>query len=154
MKRIIPWIALASTASFGASSGTITLSGTIPAVTSIVLTGVNSYSSLDLSTTQSDLTVVNVREINNTTQGYTVKVASGNVGAFKNGTLGSLPYSAKYNGVGVILSATPQVVTSSPASNSVVNVVKNFTISYSGVVPESQMTGVYSDTLTFTIISP
>ncbi len=137
-----------------ATTGTITLSGTVAAATAITVTPAAGYNSLDLSTTQSNLNVATVREINNTTLGYSVKVASTNAGLLKNGTLGSVTYTSQYNGSSYTLSATPQTVTTGTASNSVVNVTKPLTISYTGTAADSLMQGSYSDTLTFTITSP
>ncbi|MGK5088446.1 fimbrial protein [Bdellovibrionota bacterium FG-2] len=137
-----------------ATTGTITLSGAVAAATAIVVTPAAGYNALDLSTTQSNLNVATVREINNTTLGYTVKVASTNAGLLKNGTLGSVTYTAQYNSSGFTLSATPQTVTTSAPANSIVNVTKPLTVSYTGTAAENLMQGSYSDTLTFTITSP
>lgn len=139
---------------FSATSGNITISGNVAAATAIVVTSVAGYNALDLSTTAADLAVANVREINNTLNGYTVTLASANSGSLKNGTLGSVSYTAKYNGVAATLSSTPVTVTTSPASNSVVNVLKGFAISYTGQPAQDLMVGTYSDTLTFTIAAP
>lgn len=137
--------------SLAATTGNITISGVVSAATAIVVNSVAGYNSLDLSTTASDQAVANVREINNTTNGYTVTLTSQNSGLLKNGTLGSVSYSAKYNGSSVSLSSTPVTITNGAASNSVVNVVKSFQISYTGTAASNLMVGTYSDTLTFTI---
>ncbi len=141
----------ATTQTFAATTGTITLSGSVAAATAIVVTGVGGYNNLDLTTSQTNLQVANVREINNTANGYTVRMSSANAGALKNGTAGSITYTAKYNGVTANLAVAPVTVTSSPAANAVVNVVKPLSISYTGVAADSLMAGTYSDTLTFTI---
>jgi hypothetical protein len=134
-----------------ATTGQITISGSIPAYTAIVVSPVAGYNSLDLSTTATDKNVATVTEINNTTTGYTVKLASANSGSLKNGSLGSVAYTAKYNGTAVTLSSTAVTVTKQSSQTSVVNANKNFSISYTGVDPTTLMVGTYSDTLTFTI---
>jgi hypothetical protein len=80
-----------------------------------------------------------------------VKLTSQNAGVLKNGTLGSIPYTAKYGTNAVTLSTTPVTVTTQGPQNSVVNVVRQFKISFTGVPHENVMAGAYSDTLTFTI---
>lgn len=139
---------------YGAVTGSITLSATVPAATAIVVTGTGSYNTLDLSTAATNLAVASIREINNTTGGYTVTAASTNAGKLKNGSAGSVTYTAKYNGSSFTLSSSPVNVTTSPASTSVVNIVKSLQISYAAQPAGSLMAGTYSDTLTFTISAP
>jgi len=151
---LVASLTLLSTVGFSATSGNITISGNVAAATAIVVTSVSGYNALDLSTTAADQAVANVREINNTLNGYTVTLASANSGQLKNGTLGAVTYTAKYNGTSATLSSTPVTVTTSPASTSVINVVKSFAISYTGQPAQDLMVGTYSDTLTFTIAAP
>lgn len=153
MKKFIILGLLVSAVSFAATTGSITISGSIPAATAIVVTPVTGYNALDLTTTAVDTQVATVREINNTPNGYLIKLTSQNAGALKNGTLGNVSYTAKYNASTVTLSSTAQTIVTSPASNSVVNVLKNFTVSYTGQAADTLMQGTYSDTLTFTIIA-
>lgn len=134
-----------------ATVGSITLRGTVPASTSIAITATAPSNALDLSQSQVDLPVANVREIDNTTGGYRVTLASTNGGALKNGALGSVAYSARYGGQSIVLNSSGTIVTKSGPSNAVVNVLKALTISYTGVAPETLIAGAYSDTLTFTI---
>lgn len=135
---------------YGATTGSITISGSVPGATAIVVNSVAGYNNLDLTASPVDLSVASVREINNTANGYTVTLASTNAGQLKNGTSG-LAYTAKYNNVSVTLSATPTLITNSPPSTSIVNVVKPFAVSYTGAAAETMAAGTYSDTLTFTI---
>lgn len=137
-----------------ASTGSITISGVVAQHTDIVVTPLTGYNALDLSTTASDLAVADVREKNNTNLGYKVTLTSQNAGLLKNGTLGSVAYTAKYGTTAVTLSATPQQITSSPVATVPVNVVKQFKVSYAGVDSATMMQGTYSDALTFTISSP
>ena len=151
---LITAIATAASTAFAALTGSITVSGSVPAATAVVVTGVAGYNALDLTTSATDLSVASVREINNTTGGYTVTAASSNSGQLKNGSLGSVAYTAKYNGTSFSLSSTPVTVTTGAASNTVVNVVKSLQISYTGQSAQNLMAGTYSDTLTFTIAAP
>lgn len=136
-----------------ATFGTIMISGTVPASTSIVVTPTAGYNSLDLATTQTNLGVATITEANNTTLGYTVTASSANAGLLKNGTLGSVVYTAKYNSVVFALQVAPVTVTTQGAQTTVVSTIKPLTISYTGIAPASLMQGVYSDTLTFTILA-
>lgn len=138
-------------ASYAALTGSITISGSISAATAIVVSTVAGYNSLDLTTTATDQNVATVREINNTAAGYSVTLTSANAGKLKNGSLGQVTYTAKYNGSAVTLAASPQTVTTQGSQSAVVNVVKNFAISYTGTAAQDLMVGTYSDTLTFTI---
>ncbi len=144
-------VMIISTNALAATVGSITLSGNIPGATAIVVVAEAGYDSLDLSTTQTNTKIATVREINNTAAGYAVTLASTNSGALKNGSVGSITYSATYNDVSVTLSSTPVTVTSQGAQSSIINVTKDLDISYKGVNTEDYMAGTYSDTLTFTI---
>ena len=154
MKYFILLLSIWSTSLYAGNTatGNIILSGAVAAATNIAVTGVVPYSALDLSVTQTNLLVANVTEVNNTTNGYTVTLTSANAGTLKNGTFGSIIYTAQYNGVSANLSTTPVNITTGAASNTVVNAIKTLKISYTGVPAASVMVGTYSDTLTFTIV--
>ncbi len=139
---------------YAATTGSLSVSGAVAAATAVVVTPTAGASSLNLATTQTNLNIGSVQEINNTTLGYALKVASTNAGKLKNGTLGSVNYTAKYNAVTFTLSATPQTITASAPAITVVNVTKPITISYTGVPAQNLMQGTYTDTLTFSITSP
>ena len=151
---LLALVALFAATAHAATTGNITISGSVAQQTNITVTPLTGYNNLDLSTTASDLAVADVKEQNNTNLGYKVTLTSQNAGALKNGTLGSMAYSAKYNGSSVSLSSTPVTVTTGPVVTSPVNVTKQFKVSYTGIDPATVMQGTYSDTLTFTISSP
>ena len=136
---------------FAATTGNVTIQGAISAATAIVVTAQTGYNALDLTSVASDQVVATVREINNTTAGYGVTLTSTNAGNLKNGTLGQVPYTAKYNGTAVTLSTSPQTITTQGTQTAIVNTVKNFAISFAANAAEDLMVGTYSDTLTFTI---
>lgn len=152
--RILTSIALAALISSEASAaltGNITIQGSVSAATSIIVSSVAGYNSLNLHANQTNLSVANVTEQNNTTAGYTVTLSSANAGKLKNGSLGEINYTARYNGTSVALTVSPVTITTQGAQTSVVNSVKGFDISYTGVAAENLMVGTYSDQLTFTI---
>jgi hypothetical protein len=136
-----------------ATTGSLTVSGSVAATTAIVVTPISGYNSIPLNVTQVDLPVANVREINNTSTGYTVSISSLNSGALKNGSIGQITYTAKYNGTAFSLSSTPVTVTTQGVQTGIVNSVKSFTISFTGINMEDFMAGTYSDTLTFVIMA-
>lgn len=137
----------------GSTVGSITIQGTVPNVVTISIVPQAGYNTLDLSQVVADLHVADVRELSNTTTGYKVTLASANAGQLKNGNKSALTYTAKYNGTPVTLSGTPVVVTNTSSSSSLVNILKQFVISYSGAASDAMLAGSYSDTLTFTITS-
>ena len=141
-----------TTSVYGATVGSVVLSGAVPKVVSVTVTGQGVYNNLDLTTTQVNLLVANVQEQSNDSLGYKVSVASLNAGQLKNGTSG-LVYTAKYNGTGFTLTTPGVQVTTQGAQTAVVSVVRPLTISYTGVPYVSMLSGVYTDTLTVTIIA-
>ena len=150
MKYLLAFLFIALPAQ-AATVGAIILQGVVPKVVSIAVVGVSPYNTLDLTTTQVNLPVANATEQSNDLSGYTVTLSSANAGSLKNGALGSIAYTAKYNAVTVTLSATPVTITNVASQVAVVNTTKPFTISYTGVPYVSILSGTYSDTLTFTI---
>lgn len=133
-----------------ATTGSITISGVVPKVVSITVTSVAGFNTLDLTSTQTALTVANVQEQSNDSLGYSVTIASANAGKLVNGS-NNIAYAAKYNNVSFTLSTTPVTVTTQRAQTVVVNTTKPLTIAYTGVPSANMMSGTYSDTLTFTV---
>lgn len=150
---LLPFVFLLYSYAHSATTGSITISGTVPSATAIVVTPSLGYNNLNLTTTVSDLVVCQVREINNTVNGFNVTLSSANSGQLKNGTLGQKAYTAKYNGSSVTLTASPVNITTQGSQTGIVNQLKDFSISYTGSPSEDYMQGTYSDILTFTIQS-
>lgn len=150
MKKLIFLLSLFSSVAYGATSGSVILTGVVPAVTAIVVVPVSGYNNLDLTTTKIDLIVANVLEVNNTVNGYTVNVSSANAGKLTNGA-NEIPYTAKYNGTSFVLQTVPVTITTQGSQTTVVAALKSVAISYTGAPSENRMQGPYSDTLTFTI---
>lgn len=144
-------ILMITTAASAATTGSITISGVIAQTLSLVVRASDGSSSLNFGTEAKDLVVATITESSNTTGGYKVSLTSANSGQLKNGALGGIPYTAKYDGKSIALKADGQYVTSQGSASSVVNVSRDFSISYGVQNPASLMAGSYSDTLTFTI---
>jgi hypothetical protein len=144
--------ALVGQVGFAATTGNITVSGSVAQLLSIIVIGVSPYSALDLSSSQADLTVANIQERSNSRTGYTVTVSSANSGQLVNAYSGSTPvgFTAKYGSGSSFSLATPSTITDQ-ATPGVYNVIKAFKISYTGAAPETMLEGTYTDTLTFTI---
>lgn len=140
-----------STSSFAATTGTLLLQGTVVQKISLAITPQAIASTLDLSTTQTDLAVASVNEQSNSKTGYKLTIASANLSKLKR-TDGSdvFSYTMKYNGSAVALtSVAGTTITNASAASA--NVNKSVTISYTGIAPELMVEGTYADTVTFTI---
>ncbi len=165
MKRIlivlsvtVALMGVAATSAFAASSGTLTLTGTVAASTNITVTPQAGYNSLDLTTTQTNFLVAIVNEQSNDHLGYTVTVASANLAGagtqpfFADAASGdTLNYTLQYNGTGVTFASGVATVSSTSAKTVPAGVNKNLTISYTGSSALSASNS-YTDTLTFTIV--
>lgn len=145
---------------FAATSGTITLSGTVPGVLEIAVTPNAAASDLDLTVDTVDLLVASVNERSNRKAGYTVTVTSANAAAIMSGQAflrsadlanpDVLPYGLSYNGAPVVFSGGSSVVSDTWARTSVAGVEKELRISYDGGAFFLNADD-YADTLTFTI---
>ncbi len=151
MKYVIAFVLLISSVCYGATNGAVIIQGIVPKVVSITVAGVAPFNALDLTTTVANLPVANVTEDSNDLAGYTVTLSSANAGSLKNGAAGSMAYTARYNAVVVALTVAPVAITTVASQAAVVNTVKSFTISYTGIPSVSMLSGTYSDALTFTI---
>ena len=143
---------LLTSSSFAATTGTLLLKGNVPVALSITVnanTGVND--ALDLSTSQTDLTVATVNEKSNSITGYKITIQSQNSSVLKNGTLDSLAYTLKYDGQAVDLSSGNAVEAKNSATAAVINTSSDVQISYTGKPAAEMVQGDYTDTLTFTI---
>ena len=151
-------ILMAAIPSFAATSGTLTLTGTVPAVLDITVTAQPAASSLDLSVNQANLLVANVTERSNRKPGYTVTLQSANAGSgaaffFKSAdvlNLDMLTYTLSYGGSAVTLVGGTALITDATAKTPSAGVTKDLRISYSGAASFLNQ-DAYADTLTFTI---
>lgn len=140
-----------STGSQAATTGTLTLSGTILALVSIVVTPNAASTSLDLTTNQTDLLVGTVAENSNALNGYRIKAKSTNGSKIKHATAADfISYTIKYGaGSATTLTTTDQIVKTQSTGGAYSNVSSNVTLSYTG--SGSLTAGAYSDGITFTI---
>lgn len=146
-------LALNSTTSFGATSGTLLIQGMVAKKVSIAVSPQAIASALDLEVSQTDLKVASVNEKSNSNTGYKVTITSANLGKLKrSGGAEVFSYTIKYGGTNVALSSAAGTVISS-ASAAVANVNKDMNISYTGVSAETMVEGSYSDTITLNIAS-
>jgi type 1 fimbria pilin len=135
---------------FAATTGTLTLTGTVNGNVEIIVTPEAIASSLDLLTDATDLKVATVTEKSNTA--YTVTVQSANSASLtgKNaGTPDTLPYSLKYDGSAVSFSGDTATITDTATQTGASGVDKDLTISYTA--DSSLQADTYEDVLTFTI---
>lgn len=140
------------------TTGSVTLTGTVPAVLDITVTALPAASSLDLSVDTTNLAVATVVERSNKKGGYTVtlesanaKVLGGSAAFFKSAdpaNTDTLTYSISYGGTPVTLSAGSALVTDSNTKTLGTGTSKTVAISYTGAFLYEDS---YSDTLTFTI---
>lgn len=147
MKMLLFLLFTLSTA-HAATSGTLTLSGTIATVVSVAITPQVGYNALNLAANATNQVVASVNESSNNPLGYKVKLSSANAGKLVNGS-NQFTYTARYDSVAVTLSTTPQVVTNVASQSSTVSVNKNVDVSFTG--SSSLMAGTYTDTLTVAI---
>ncbi len=153
MKKIISWLLaigfLGST--LAATTGTLVLTGTVPQVLSITVTPLGIASILDLTTTQTDLTVGNIQEDSNSNTGYKISASSANnMKLIRSGGTEFIAYTFKYGATAYVLTPSDQVVKTVGTAG----VYSNTTaakISYTGVASASMVQGSYTDTITLTI---
>ena len=152
--KFIALIALMVAApAFAATTGTLLLKGTVPAVLSITVTPTTLAANLPLDTTQSNGHVADINARWNTLNGARVSVSSANAGTLVHDSISSssMAYTLTVPGVGTFSVATPQSFDAAIAGPQNQNAALG--INYTGVPHENLVEGNYSDTLTFTITS-
>ncbi len=136
----------------------ITLSGTIPVITSISVTPEPDIANLDLSADLTDKKIATVVELSNKRTGYTVTIQSANAGSgstpvFKGSDVDNtdtIDYAVSYGGAAATFSGGIATVTDASAKTTKDGASKDVAITVGGasVFPNAD---TYSDTLTFTI---
>lgn len=152
MKRLLlaTSFLLLTSASFAATSGNLTLRGTVALVHSLTLTAESGAVLLDLSQNAVDLKVATINEKSNSSSGYKISVSSTNAGKLvRAGGTESVTYTMKYGGSAVSLATATDVVISSTAG--LANANKDVTISFTGAAADTMVQGAYEDTVSFTI---
>jgi spore coat protein U-like protein len=149
---------LVAVSGFSATTGTLLLTGTVSGVLDITVTADAAASSLDLTVSQTDLTVATINEKSNMATGYTVELESANSVADSSasakldgigGVTDSLNYNIKYDGSDLTLVNGKALVTDTTLTTASVGVNKVLAISYTG--DAGLQAGTYNDTLTLTI---
>jgi hypothetical protein len=149
-----------------ATTGSITLSGTQPAILSITATANAAATSLAVNTNVTNLLVGTIVEQSNDSAGYTVTLTSANAAATqgtsaflksaKAGNADTLPYTLQYGTVTpvtvVFLSTGISTVSNVTAKTTGAGTSNNLTVSFSGLTANLAQ-DIYTDTLTFTIIA-
>lgn len=144
-------LALTTSASFAATTATLALQGVVPEVVSIEVVGTGN-ATLDLSTTATNLSVGTVTINSNSNAGYKLTITSANAGKLKrSGGSEVMSYSLNYGSLPVDLSTAGGVPLTN-SSSSVVSVVEDLKISYTGVASTSMVEGAYQDTLTLDVV--
>lgn len=149
-----------ATAAIAQSSGSIVLQGTVPEILEITVTEEAAASSLDLTTSVTDLLVGTVVELSNKKAGYTVELESANAAATGSGdaffksadtaNTDTLTYAISYGGAAVSLTSGTATVSDVTAKTASTGASNDVLISYDGA-SSFLYEDTYSDTLTFTI---
>lgn len=141
-----------------ATTGTLTLTGVVNGVLDITVTPATVASNLDLTTSQTDLTVATVVEKSNKAAGFTVTLQSANAVAASSATpslkgsgavTDSVNYTVKYGGNAVTFANGSAQVTNYSGATGINGLTKVLAISYTGNTGLQE--GTYSDTLTLVI---
>lgn len=140
---LLSLLLLFSSPTLAAQTGQVQISGVIPQQVSIVVTPI-AGTTLDLTAPGTNIPVATVREVSNASGGYTVTLTSQS-----GGKLGSLTYTARYDGATVTLATSAQNVTTQGVQTLPVNLLKTLDVSHPAGT--SLLAGTYQDTLTFTI---
>ena len=141
-------------ANLGDTSGSITLSGTVPVSTTITVTAQSGYNSLNIADGETDKLIAVVNEKCNKIDGYTVELQSLNAGSGtqaslkETGNADTVNYSIKYDSSAVSLVGGKATVTNASGRTGSSGVNKNLTVTIPAVWAN---TGTYTDTLTLTI---
>jgi len=138
-----------------ASTGAITLSGTVGVSCNITVAPQGPYNALDLTTSQTTLNVATVTEQCTDPKGYRVTLTSANGktdGLLAGATAGNsdtVSYTIFYGGAAVHLANSNATVTNANSKTTGGGAINSLAITYTGASTLSADT--YSDTLTFTI---
>ena len=153
MKKLIAAIIflILSIPAFSATNGIVLLTADVPIKVSLTINPVSVASSLDLSTTQTNLKVASATARSNSRTGFSVTFTSANLGKLKRVSGAEVfPYTMKVGGLNVGLSTASGTVFNIDQT-SPMTLTRDITISYTGVAAETMVEGTYLDTVTLTI---
>jgi hypothetical protein len=136
---------------FGATSGTLIVSGTVAPENSVVIApyGTNN-TSLDILNGEIAKTVATVTEVSNIPSGYKIKMSSANGGKLQRTSTDFSSYQVSYDGGGYAApSVAPATVKTSPSLASRYTFPSLVKVNLSG--RPNALAGIYSDTITISI---
>jgi hypothetical protein len=139
--------------SFAATTGTISLSGSVGGLCDLTVTQATGNSNLAVTTKVTNATIATFVEKSNKASGYTVTLTSANSSVLKgslSGNTDTLSYTLAYGGTAIDLSSGSAVITNSSSKTGSAGLTKILAISFDGT---ASLLGEdsYTDTLTFTI---
>lgn len=137
-----------------ASSGTLSISGTVATVFDLTVTATTpANSTLDILGGETNKKVADVSETSNNSAGYKITMSSLNNGLLKNGSIDSVGYQVSYNGGGnVTPSSSAATVKTSGTLSALTTATSTVRVTFTG--KPTALAGTYSDTLTFVIAAP
>lgn len=147
MKKLFTALMI-TTFTFAGTTAQLNLKGTIGQVVDISISADAGATTLDLTTTASDLKVADVTEQSNSNTGYSVTVTSANGGNLEHSNGDQFPYTMKYDGSAVDLSSGS---TFTNGTTGLIDTTKEASVSYTGQAASTLVSGDYTDTVTFTI---
>jgi hypothetical protein len=153
-------LSVSSGAAFAATTASIALSGSVPAILEISVAAEPAASALPLTASVVDLPIATVLERSNKKAGYIVRLESANavaagsaVASFRSAeTPDSLAYVVKYGGSLVSFQSGVAVVSDVSAKTMASGTPRSLTVSFDGAASFLDES-VYGDTLTFTVIA-
>jgi hypothetical protein len=160
---VLMGLIFAAGSTFAATTGTLTVQGTVPAVLDITVTAAAAASTLDLTVDGSDIIVASVVERSNKKAGYSVTLESANgiasslsSGRFKSTDVTNtdyLDYSLKYGLTSITFTNGIATITDSATKTTGIGAQKNLSITYYGASGVLLYKDTYRDNLTLTIIA-
>ncbi|MDA3812507.1 MAG: hypothetical protein PF518_19490 [Spirochaetaceae bacterium] len=154
---IISLITITTTMAYTATTGNLTISGTVPEILEISVISAAGSTNLDLTQNITDLHIGDVIERSNVLTGYTVSISSANAATgaphFKSSNptnADTLDYTLKYNGAAIAFAGGSSLISDVNSKTATLGSTKALNISYDGTV-NFLNSDTYSDTLTFTI---
>ena len=146
--KMLLLLLLMSSPVYSATVGSLALTGIIPKKVEISVTPAPSASSLDLETTQTNLSVGTLTGKSNSVAGYKISVSSANLGKLKHTVT-----PTQFVNYTLRIATTPIDLTTGGFINyvGVGTYTKDVNISYTGVDGFLFDNGNYTDTVTFTV---
>jgi hypothetical protein len=144
-------VLLASATTFAASSGELTISGTVSAVNDIIITPKAAATALNIIGGESAKSVATVSETSNSVTGYTISMRSANGGLLVNldNDTKSTSYQVSYNGGDYLSLSTVDQPVKSTSTSELVTESSDVSVNVSayGTAPA----GTYEDVITISI---